>query len=64
MCNQKTTYLSPRQCNAKFGFPLNRLRGMIRRGEVQGFYSGNRFYIDETAFQKKLETATETNARF
>lgn len=57
-------YQTPVSYSKEKGFPLNRLRGMIKSGVVPGFYSGTRFYIDVERFQAKLEEAAETNARF
>lgn len=57
-------YQTPVGYSKEKGFPLNRLRGMIKAGVVPGFYSGTRFYIDVDRFQAKLAEAAKTNARF
>ncbi len=64
MNDKFSTYQTPKTYSRENGFPLNRLRGMIKSGIVPGFYSGTRFYIDVERFQAKLAEAAEMNARF
>ena len=48
-------FLTPVAVNKMYGVPLARLRGWIRQGKVDGFQSGNRFYVDVPAFMARIE---------
>lgn len=49
---------------AALGFmPLYKLRELRKRGELPGFCSGNRFYVDTVALKGMLEDACRANQR-
>lgn len=64
MNKQFSSYQTVPVYSKENGFPLHRLRTMVKTGVVPGFYNGSRFYIDVERFQAKLAEAAETNARF
>ena len=41
--------------------PLYKLRELRKRGELPGFCSGNRFYVDLEAFTAMLDEACRVN---
>ena len=48
---------------AKLGIvPEHYLRAMLKRGELPGFYSGNRFYVHHEALIEKLTEECRKNA--
>ena len=57
-------FVSPRNFSKTHGFPLHKLRELIARGEVPGFFSGSYFHIDQPAFLERLAVAAQNNERF
>lgn len=41
------------------GIPASRIRSMVKRGEIPGFFSGSRFYIDSQRFEQLFAEAVE-----
>ena len=56
-------FLSPVQFNKAYKVPLTRLRGWIKQNRVDGFRSGNRFYIDAPALLARIEAGEFKEAR-
>lgn len=47
---------------AKLGFvPEYRLREMLRKGELPGFYAGSRYYVHHELLMEKLEADCRAN---
>ena len=57
-------YMSPKSFSKEYGFPLHRLRELIAKGEVPGFYSRTYFYVDVQQFLDRLAVASQNNERF
>ena len=48
-------YATIRQAAQIVGVPHSRIREWLRAGDVPGFYSGSRFYVNVERFREKLE---------
>ena len=55
-------YATIRQAAQIVGVPHSRIREWLRAGNVPGFYSGSRFYVNVERFREKLESG-EIGAR-
>jgi len=53
-------FLTIRQTAKEFGIPEFAIRTMQKCGEVPGFYSGSRFYVNAEKFEEKLLAAEES----
>lgn len=55
-------FVTPNPFSKEMGIPRDFLRARIARGEVPGFRSGNRFYINRELFLRQLEAECMRNA--
>ena len=58
--NEQEIYLdfgfkTTRKFSKKYKIPEHLVRSMVKRGELPGFYSGNRFNINERLALKRLD---------
>ena len=50
-----TQFLTINQTAKEIGLPATCLRSMLATGNLPGFYSGTRFYVNLDMFRAKLE---------
>ena len=55
--------LTIRDVSKKYGLPDFMLRSMQKRGELPGFYSGNRFYVNCDLFLKEIENKSMSSMK-
>ena len=56
-------YMTTRETAQELQVPENLVRRMVKSGAAQGFYSGNRFYIDVPAFREMLADMSRANSK-
>lgn len=56
-------YLTIRQTAKKVPYSENQLRKMLRIGELPGFYSGTRFYVDYELLMEQIDRECRSRMR-
>lgn len=52
---QDSNYLTIKQTARRGPYPEHRLRKMLRIGELPGFYSGTRYYVNYDLLMEQLD---------
>lgn len=58
-----TSFLTIKQTAKEFRISENALRGMQKRGELPGFFSGSRFYVHAEMLMEKLDSLSRENGK-